>query len=235
VAGNAWNQNFYVTKIFYANTRAKRAAGVLQSQLGDADPLPFPAQLKKVKGHADVVIVTGHTYNGIQHAVVPPTVPVKTKPAVSPVSSSMLATWQSMARQLHYPVLVPTVAPKGSVFAEPVETYEDPRVYKLNGQLAAHLTAYAGWKYDPTHVWGMQWTKWTTAPILQNPGDSRRVKGKSGNRVWKIYYNGAVIHRIAVFYGKNNRYVAWIDNSLGDGFTNSTMVAIAKGLKPVSP
>jgi len=140
-----------------------------------------------------------------------------------------------MAHDLHYPVLVPTVAPKGSVFAEPVETsYADPRVYKLNGQLAAHLTAYSGWQYDSTKYWGIQWTRWTTAPILQNPGAVRRVKGKSGNRIWKIYYNGAQIHRIAVFYGKNNRYVAWVDNSLTDEFTNSTMIAIAKGLKPVA-
>jgi hypothetical protein len=184
-----------------------------------------------------VVIVTGHTYNGIQKPVVSPSVPTKTKPQVSPVSTSMLATWQNMARQLHYPVLVPTVAPKGSVFSEPIEVSytDDPRVYKLNGQLASHLTAYAGYRYDPTHVWGMQWTKWTTAPILLNPSSVRLVKGKSGKHVWKLYYNGGQIHRIAVFYGKNDRYVAWVDNSLGDGFSNSTMIAIAKGLKPVSP
>jgi LytR cell envelope-related transcriptional attenuator len=235
VSGNAWNQGFYVTKIFYANARAKGAAKKLQGELSDADPMPFPPQLKKVKGRADIVIVTGHTYNGVHLPTVSPAVPKKTKAEVALAPTSMMATWQNMVHQLHYPALVPTVVPKGTVFSEPVETYPTPRVYKLNGQWAAHLTAYAGYRYDPAHVWGIQWARWPTAPILQSPSDQRLVKGKSGKHLWKLYYNGGQIHRIAVFYGKNDRYVTWVDNSLGDGFSNSTMIAIAKGLKPVSP
>jgi hypothetical protein len=182
------------------------------------------------------VIVTGQTYDGVHPATAAPSVPPRTKPLVSPVSSTLRRTLKAMARKLHYPVLAPTVAPTGSVFAEPVETtYRDPRVYRLNGQLAAHLTAYAGLQYDSTRYWAIQWSRWTTAPILQSPGAVRRVQGRAGKRIWRVYYNGAVIHRIAVFYGAHDRYVAWIDNSLTDGFSNSTMIAIAKGLEPVAP
>ncbi len=181
------------------------------------------------------MIVTGHTYNGIQQPVVSPAVPKKTAAQVAAVPTSMMSTWMAMASKLHYPALVPTVVPKGTVFGEPVEvSYPTPRVYKLNGQWAAHVTAYAGYRYDPSHVWGIQWTRWPTAPILLNPSDVRLVKGKSGKHVWKLYYNGGQIHRIAVFYGKNDRFVTWVDNSLGDGFSNSTMIAIARGLKPVA-
>ena len=236
VSGNAWNQGFFVTKIYYANARAKGAARKLQGELSDADPLPFPAQLGRIKGQADVVIVTGQTYDGVHPPTDAPSVPAKTPPLVSPVPTTLRTTLKAMARRLHYPALVPTVAPTGSVFAEPVETtFKDPRVYRLNGQLAAHLTAYAGQQYDSTRYWGIQWSRWTTAPILQNPGAVRRVHSKSGSRIWKVYYNGAVIHRIAVFYGAHDRYVAWVDNSLTDGFSNSTMIAIAKGLEPVAP
>ena len=42
---------------------------------------------------------------------------------------------------------------------------------------------------------------------------------KKGGRLWKLYLNGAHIHRLAVFYGPKRQYVVWIDNTLGDVLT----------------
>jgi hypothetical protein len=78
----------------------------------------------------------------------------------------------------------------------------------------------------------MQWTKWTTAPILDGP-NRQAIVPKQGGRLWKLYLNGAHIHRLAVFYGPKRQYVVWIDNTLGDALTNKTMVAIARSLHPV--
>ena len=56
---------------------------------------------------------------------------------------------------------------------------------------------------------------------------------KKGGRLWKLYLNGAHIHRLAVFYGPKRQYVVWIDNTLGDTLTNKTMVAIARSMHSV--
>ena len=79
--------------------------------------------------------------------------------------------------------------------------------------------------------WGQQWLRWTTAPILDQPSSVRR----KCNRLWKVYMNAGNVHRIAVFYGKHNQYVTWIDNSLSDEYTNATMVNVACSLRPVPP
>ncbi len=93
-----------------------------------------------------------------------------------------------------------------------------------------HATAYT--TRSTGGVWDLQWTKWTTAPILDG-ATQQRIVPKKGGRLWKLYLNGAHIHRLAVFYGPKRQYVVWIDNTLGDVLTNKTMVAIARSLHPV--
>ena len=50
---------------------------------------------------------------------------------------------------------------------------------------------------DSSHAWGLRYTTWTDAPILEQP--SRQVCWNK--RQVRIYTNGTAIHRIAVFYG----------------------------------
>jgi hypothetical protein len=137
-------------------------------------------------------------------------------------------------KYIHYPVLVPKVVPTGTTFGEPDSTDGWLRHYRAHGDWMLHATAYTS--RSTAGVWDLQWTKWTTAPILDGPTQQRIVPRKGG-RLWKLYLNGAHIHRLAVFYGpKHNgvgRYVVWIDNTLGDALTNKTMVAIARSLHAV--
>ena len=97
--------------------------------------------------------------------------------------------------------------------------------------MAMHLTASAP-GLDARYTWDMQWLEWTSPPILDEPSiPAHHVKTPSGDRIWKVYLSdGGKIHRIAVYWGKG---VVWVSNSLGDNYSNATMIAVARSLKPV--
>ena len=86
---------------------------------------------------------------------------------------------------------------------------------------------------DSSHAWGLRYTLWTDAPILDQP--SREVCWDKKRQV-RIYMNGTAIHRIAVFYGGSlqdgRRRGRRINNSLDDELSPETMIAIAKSLVP---
>ena len=87
--------------------------------------------------------------------------------------------------------------PLGSSYGEAVETGDNEyRVYKL-GKHGKALSVDAHTALDSSHAWGLRYTTWIDAPILEQP--TRQVCW-DGRQV-RLYSNGAAIHRIAVFYG----------------------------------
>ena len=127
----------------------------------------------------------------------------------------------------------PTRVPAGSVYGEPIETGDNPfRVYLLHKQKAGHVTARTA--LDTSHGWGIQYTLWTDAPILDQPSKSYCLRD---GRLVRLYANGSQLHRVAVYYGgarcKADGIVAWISNSLDNRLTPDTMIAVAKSLRPL--
>ena len=72
----------------------------------------------------------------------------------------------------------------------------------------------------------MEQTSWTRAPILADKSVHHILKGRS----YDFYYNGPKVHMI-VLRERGDTY--WVVNSLLDDISNETMIAIAKGLRPV--
>jgi LCP family protein required for cell wall assembly len=230
--GNTVTQNFQTTTVYYTSKRAQTAASKLRLALFDANVRPAPAVFRKTTPSADVVVVVGKNFDAGQ---VKSAIPVKPKAAelpaaVSPIDPSLVKQFRFKQKYIHYPVLVPRVVPTGTTFGEPDSTDGWLRHYRSHGDWMLHATAYT--QRTTAGVWDMQWTKWTTAPILDGATQQRMVP-KKGGRLWKLYLNGSHIHRLAVFYGSKQQYVVWIDNTLGDALTNATMVAIARSLHPV--
>ena len=109
------------------------------------------------------------------------------------------------------------------------------RVYPL-GKHGKALAVDARTGFDSSHAWGLRYTTWIDAPILEQP--TRQVCWDK-HQV-RVYTNGAAIHRIAVFYGGEackaaGGVVVWIDNSLDDKLSPETMIAIARSLVPGAP
>jgi len=77
-----------------------------------------------------------------------------------------------------------------------------------------------------TDYWGIQQTSWTEAPVLSGPSAVRTIKG----RQYRLYFNGAKLHMVAF---QENGAAYWVVNSLLDKLSNETMLAIAKGLRPL--
>jgi LCP family protein required for cell wall assembly len=230
--GDTKTPSFQTTKVYYTSKRAKSAATKLQVTLFDADVGPAPAVFRKTTPRADVVVVVGKNFDAsqVKSTVTPPPVEVSQPAAVSPLDPSLVKQFRFKQKYIHFPVLIPKVVPTGTTFGEPDSTDGWLRHYRAHGDWMLHSTAYT--TRDTGGVWDMQWTKWVTAPILDG-ATQQRIVPKKGGRLWKLYLDGAHIHRLAVFYGPRRQYVVWIDNTLGNILTNKTMVAIARSMHSV--
>jgi hypothetical protein len=75
--------------------------------------------------------------------------------------------------------------------------------------------------------WGIEETDFADAPVLAD----RSFRHVLGGRPYDFYYNGAKLHMIVLRQGG---VTYWVVNSLLDNISNETMIAIAKGLKPLA-
>jgi len=72
----------------------------------------------------------------------------------------------------------------------------------------------------------IQETNWEDAPVLSD----KSVRHVLGGRPYDFYFNGPKLHMIVL---RENGATYWIVNSLLDNVSNETMIAIAKGLRPL--
>jgi LCP family protein required for cell wall assembly len=241
VAGTLPKANLFSTAVYYTTPRAKTSAERLRRSLGDTSAsVLLPASLSDYGLGADVVVAIGSAFSGV---TAPPEqaanqeAPPITRPLVESASPHDSGDFFLLQKKVHYSLLVPSRVPLGSHYGEAIETGDNPYyTYKL-GKHGMALAVDANTGLDSSHAWGLRYTTWTDAPILEQP--SRQVCWTSGKekRLVRIYTNGTAIHRIAVFYGgkpctASGGAVVWVDNSLDDKFTPETMIAVAKSLVP---
>jgi hypothetical protein len=134
------------------------------------------------------------------------------------VDSSARPHLQSVAKRVPYPLLEPTRVEQSSSLS----TLAPIRVYKLGGSNAVRLTYTIG----GIDYWGIQMTNWKDAPILEDPNEVTTI----GGRTYRLYYNGSRLHMVVLEHGEATY---WVVNSLLDKLSNETMLAIAKGLRPL--
>ena len=96
------------------------------------------------------------------------------------------------------------------------------RVYKLGKSKAVRFTFRTG----SNEYWGIEETDWTKAPILAGSNFRQAIKG----RQYDFYYSGPNLHMVVLRAGGASY---WVVNTLLDSLSNETMLAIAKGLKPL--
>ena len=70
-------------------------------------------------------------------------------------------------------------------------------------------------------------TNWGDAPVLSEANVKRRI----GGRTYELHYSGPHLHMVVL---RTPSATYWVTNTLLDSLSNETMLAIAKGLKPVS-
>jgi LCP family protein required for cell wall assembly len=216
VGGNADNWNYFETSILYpaSDDRAEAAANAVADLFGDAVVEPLAAGTEIT---TSIRVIVGQTFQGtIGPGPVDDT--PEHVPAVTSRDTEARALLTQARGKVEFPLLVPTVREQGSA----VDGEEGLRVYRVGGGDAVRIV----YRMGSGEYYGIQQLSWTEPPVLASPSLTRQI----GAREYRLYFNASKLHIVAF---EENGAVYWVVNSILDRLSNETMLAIAKGLKPL--
>jgi LCP family protein required for cell wall assembly len=221
-SGDAPRQDYFHSVIYYdtAVARSEAAAKRLADLFGDAETTKLTPQLRRVGRGAMLVTVLGQTFHGTIAPAPPDRTPRKSAPYVraDPGGSSVRDALRPMRRKVRFPIMVPTVLERTS--RPPTDA--PPRLYEIAGRRTIRLTFATG----ANEFYGIQQIAWKDAPAIRGPNEVIRWKG----RRLELHYTGPKLRLVVVRRGPNTY---WVTNTLVNGLSNETMLAIAKGLRPL--
>ena len=124
-----------------------------------------------------------------------------------------------------FPVYYPKLAKLGSTY---VEDPASPRAYTIEDRNRKRYRAYRMVVQAPGfgQYYGIQGTSWKAPPILDNPDEERRMRG----RTYELFYDGRTLRLVA---WRTPRAVYWVSNTLSETLTNRQMLGIARSLSRV--
>ena len=218
---NAPSFDYFRTTVYYdARKRAgKLAARQLANLFGDAEVKPVPPLITALTNGALTTVVVGQTFHGTL-APAPTDETPKRQPAYVVVNPGLtLSAVRSVRRRLSFPLEVPRVVERTSrlEFDAPIRRYWIERHHR-----AVRLTFRTG----ANEYWGIEETNWNDAPILASPSFTHRL----GGRYFDFYYSGPHLHMVVL---RENGATYWVVNTILDSLSNETMLAIARGLRPL--
>ncbi len=218
---NAPRDDYGRSRIYFdpRKPRARAAAVAMAKLVGQADVGPIPLDVAVLSNRAMLVVVLGRTFGGIAP---PPVEHVqrRTPPAVRTDPRATRALLRSVSRRVPFRLALPHLVEARSLPASdtPVRAYTIAPRHR-----AVRLTFATG---AVGEYWGIQQTDWEDAPALAKPNFTRFIRG----RRYDFYYSGPRLHMVVLRQGG---VTYWVVNTLLDSLSNETMLAIAKGLKPL--
>jgi LCP family protein required for cell wall assembly len=216
-SGNADNFKYFESKIFYdpASPDAEAAAKQLADLFGDAQALPVATGVELT---TMLRVVVGQTFHGSLAPVPRDETPQHSAPAITKDSTSAEPYVRAAKRKAGFNLMLPTVREQNSS----LDSVEPARAYKVSGHSAFRLTYRTG----SNEYWGIQELGWADPPILDGASVTQTIKG----RQYSLYFSGSKLHLVAF---QQNGASYWVVNTLLDRLSNETMLAIAKGLRPL--
>ncbi|MGH3131452.1 MAG: LCP family protein, partial [Gaiellaceae bacterium] len=217
---NAPSNDYFHTKVYFDPKQrdAVLAANKVARLFGSADVEPVPAEIVPMSGGALLVVVVGQTFNGSLAPTPVDKTPARQEAAVVKNPDAALAILLSARRQVPFPLQVPTVIEKTSF----LDRRTPMRVYRVGGRRAVRLVFSTG----ASEFWGVQMTDWDEAPILSQPNTVVKAKG----RRYELHYSGPKLHMVVL---REGGATYWVVNTVLNSLSNETMLAIAKGLRPL--
>jgi LCP family protein required for cell wall assembly len=221
---------YFHSQIYFdaKQTGAKEAALALQKLMQPADVRELPAEatdLKALDPGSMLLVIVGETF----HNTLPP-VPVtqvltREPPVVRFDRGPGEELLRPLVRKVPFRLQVPTILERSS---NPDRLYGDKpvRVYWIDKQ-HRHKAVRMVFRTGTGEFWGIEETDFTDAPVLADRSFTRSLKG----RVFSLYYSGPHLHMVVL---RNGDASYWVVNTLLDSLSNETMLAIAKGLKPLT-
>jgi LCP family protein required for cell wall assembly len=217
--------NYPVTRVYYDTSEKHGKAGALQiaKLFGNAQTGPMTPRLVPYANGATLVVVVGKPYTGTlvgstSSSSAPP--PKHQPPHTIRYPSATLSLMRAIRQKLPFRVEYPSVIDRSSrVDPEP----PNPRVYTLQGHKMTRLVFNTG---VPGQFWGIQEMNWNGAPALSEKNFVRHF----GHRTFEFFYSGSDLHMVVL---KENGATYWVVNTLDNALSNETMIAIARGLRPL--
>ncbi len=222
---NAPNWNYFHSKIYFDPARpgdGKLGAEQVARLVGSADVEPMPVNIAMLSNGALLAVVVGSTFHDQLAPIVVPLTPTRQPPNTRRDPTETRSTLFKLRKRLPFRLEVPTLLERSSYLDS--GSGETPwRVYVLGGQPTVRLT----YRMGSSEYWGIQMTRWAGAPALADKSLTQRV----GGRIFDLYYSGSHLHMVVL---KDNGATYWVVNTLLDSLSNETMLAIARGLRPMA-
>jgi len=221
VGANAPSFDYFRSKIYFDHRQrnARGAAERLGRLFGDADVEPLPADLRRLGGGAMLVVVVGQTFDGKLAPAPVDRTPPRQPARVVKNAAATLPLLRGIRNRVPFRLQVPTVIERTSF----PDRDKPIRVYNVAGHRAVRLTFSTG----ASEYWGIQMTNWDDAPILSEPNTAVTVAG----RRYELHYSGPKLRMVVL---RDGGATYWVVNTLLNSLSNETMLAIAKGLRPLA-
>jgi LCP family protein required for cell wall assembly len=214
--GNAANFKYFESMVLYdpANPDGEAAARQVADLFGDAKVEEAPPDVPLT---TTLRVIVGQTFHGTLSPLPQDETPEHEPPAVT--SETYAAPYVRAAkREADFTLMMPTVREQSSIL-DPVEP---ARAYRIGDHDAFRLT----YRTSSNEYWGIQELDWDDPPILDGASATRTING----REYALYFDRAKLHLVA-FRADGATY--WVVNTLLNRLSNETMLAIARGLRPV--
>ena len=224
IPANAPNFKYFRTTIYFDSTQpgAGDAGRKVANLFGSADVKKATPAIRSLANSAMLTAVVGQTFHGTL-ASAPVDQTPKGEPAnVVPGASAALDLLRERQAKVDFALMVPTVLEKSSW----IDRERPVRLYRFDTK-GKPKTLRLTYRMGSNDYWGVQQAGWNDAPVL----GSRNFVRNIGGRRYELFYNGPRLHMV-VLRQKGASY--WVVNTLLDRLSNETMLAIAKGLRPIA-
>jgi LCP family protein required for cell wall assembly len=223
-SGNAPNWEYFKTRIHFDKSQpgAKAAATKVAALFGTDDVVPLDRQVRALANGALLTVIVGQTFHGTLAEAPVDKTPQRQPANVAPGADASLAYLRERAKKVPFKVMVPTVLERSSR----IDRERPVRMYRIDPD-GEHKTIRLTFRTGSQRYWGIQMTDWEDAPVLSERNFIRSI----GGRRYELHYVGPKLHMVVLRQGGASY---WVVNTLLDELSNETMLAIAKGLKPLS-
>jgi LCP family protein required for cell wall assembly len=225
LSADAPSFDYFKTEIHYdpAQAGAKPAAQKVAALFGTEEIFPVAPAIAARSSGAMLSVVVGKTFHGTLAEAPVDKTPKKEPAAVSPGADAALPYLRERASKVPFKLMVPTVIARGSW----IDRERPVRMYWIDEDEREHKTIRLTYFMGSGEYWGVQMTDWQDAPVLSDKNHARRI----GGRAYELHYSGAKLRMVVLRHGGASY---WVVNTLSNKLSNETMLAIAKGLKPLS-
>jgi LCP family protein required for cell wall assembly len=220
---NAPSFDYFRTKVYYDESRrgAQAAAKKVANLFASAELERLPRPISQLANGAMLVVIVGQTFHGTLASAPIDATPKRQKPNITYGPNASIDELRARRKRVSFPLMVPTVIERSSW----TDSTMPARMYWIDpGE--KHKALRLVYRMGSNEYWGIQQTDWEDAPVLADKSLTRHI----GGRTFDLYYNGPKLHMVVL---RTPKASYWVINTLLDRLSNETMLAIAKGLRPL--